>query len=72
MVTVYTLHFEDAAAKAAHAANAAIIEELRAAGLPPYRLDVSTPAPAGAEALLRRLKGALDPNSLIAPGRYES
>jgi hypothetical protein len=55
-----------------HRANAAIIGEMRAAGLPQYRLDINTPASPGAETLVSRLKAAFDPLGLIAPGRYES
>jgi len=72
MITVYTLHFDDAEAAKAHAANAAIAQDLRNSGFPPYRLDISTPAPSGAEAVASRLRGAFDPLGLIAPGRYES
>lgn len=72
MVTIYTLHFDDGAAADVHRANAAIIEELRSAGLPQYRLDINTPAAGGAEGVNSRLKAAFDPLGLIAPGRYES
>jgi hypothetical protein len=71
MITVYTLHFDDADAAAAHAANRAIVEELRAASLPQYRLDIGTPGAPGAEAITVRLKAAFDPLGLVAPGRYE-
>src|SRR5271165_2798483 len=70
MLTIYTLHFDDGAAADAHAANSAIVQELRASGFPPYRLDISTPA-VGAEAAVGRLKAAFDPLGVIAPGRYE-
>jgi len=72
MITIYTLHFDDAAAGDVHDANRAIIGELRSAGLPQYRLDINTPAAPGAEGVVRRLKAAFDPLGLIAPGRYES
>jgi len=72
ILTIYTLHFDDAAALEAHAANSAIVRELRNAGFPPYRLDINTPAPPGAEAVVKRLKAAFDPLGLIAPGRYET
>jgi 4-cresol dehydrogenase (hydroxylating) len=71
MITVYTLHFDEGAAGDVHAANRAIIGELRSAGLPQYRLDIDTPAAPGAEGVVRRLKAAFDPEGLIAPGRYE-
>jgi 4-cresol dehydrogenase (hydroxylating) flavoprotein subunit len=72
MIMIYTLQFDEGVAAEAHAANAAIIEEHRASGFPQYRLDINTAAAPGAEALVRRLKEALDPLGLIAPGRYES
>lgn len=72
MVTVYTLHFSDTEAEEAHVANAAILRELRASGLPPYRLGVGTQAAPGAGAVIDRLKAALDPLGVIAPGHYES
>ena len=72
MLTIYTLHFDDREAAAVHRANAAIIDELRTSGLPQYRLDINTPAAAGAGCVVRRLKAAFDPLGLIAPGRYES
>jgi 4-cresol dehydrogenase (hydroxylating) len=72
MIMIYTLHFDDAAAAEARAANASIVAELRASGLPTYRLDISTPAAPGAEAVVSRIKAAFDPLGLIAPGRYES
>jgi 4-cresol dehydrogenase (hydroxylating) len=72
MITVYTLHFDDADGPAAHAANRAIVGDLRAASLPQYRLDIGTPGAPGAEAITDRLKAAFDPLGLVAPGRYES
>ena len=72
ILTIYTLHFSENQASEAHDANVAIVEELRRSGLPQYRLDISTPAAPGAEAVVNRLKGAFDPLGLIAPGRYET
>jgi 4-cresol dehydrogenase (hydroxylating) flavoprotein subunit len=72
MITIYTLYFDDRAAGDVHAANRAIIEELRSSGLPQYRLDINTPAAPGSEGVVRRLKAAFDPRGQIAPGRYES
>ena len=72
MVTVYTLHFEDAQASAAHEAGRLIVEDFRAAGFPQYRLDVGTRQARGAEGVVRRIKAAFDPLGIIAPGRYES
>lgn len=71
IITIYTLHFHTDEAAAAHGANQEIIAALRAAGLPPYRLDINTAAPRGAEAVTARLKAALDPTHTLAPGRYE-
>jgi 4-cresol dehydrogenase (hydroxylating) len=72
MIAIYTLHFDGPGAPGARAANESIVAELRASGLPTYRLDINTPAAAGGENALRRLKAAFDPFALIAPGRYES
>jgi hypothetical protein len=72
MLTIYTLHFDDAEAGAAQAAGAAIVEELRSAGFPQYRLDINTRGAPGSDAIARRLKDALDPLGIVAPGRYES
>ncbi len=71
MIAIYTLHFDGADAAGARAANASMVAELRASGLPTYRLDINTPAAAGGENAARRLKAAFDPFALIAPGRYE-
>jgi 4-cresol dehydrogenase (hydroxylating) len=53
-----------------------LIEQLLALGYPPYRLNVgsmayvdNSPTYAG---LLGDLKAALDPNGILAPGRYEN
>ena len=72
MITVYTLHFTDADAQAAHAANQAIIRDFRAAGFPQYRLDVNTKQAPGSEEITGRIKAAFDPLGVLAPGRYES
>lgn len=72
MLTIYTLHFDDGASAAAHAADAAIVSELRSIGFPPYRLGIDGRAAPGADALARRLKALFDPEGIIAPGRYES
>jgi 4-cresol dehydrogenase (hydroxylating) len=72
MIAIYTLHFDDSASGDARSANASIIAELRASGLPTYRLDVNLPAAPGGENATRRLKKAFDPFGVIAPGRYES
>jgi len=54
-----------------------LLSELIAAGYPPYRLGVqsihSLPAPTDDSiALIERLKLALDPNDILAPGRYDA
>ncbi|CAH2810110.1 MAG: hypothetical protein CBARDMAM_5934 [uncultured Caballeronia sp.] len=61
----------------AHHALDRIYELFAAAGFYPYRLDVDhshwreklAPDPSALQ-LSRRLKQVLDPNSIIAPGRY--
>jgi len=64
---------EDGRAMACHDA---LLAELIAAGYPPYRLGVqsmhSLPAPTDDSlALTERLKRTLDPNDILAPGRYD-
>jgi 4-cresol dehydrogenase (hydroxylating) flavoprotein subunit len=54
----------------------AILAKLNAAGYPPYRLGIQSmgavPAPRDDHgALIARLKRALDPNDVLAPGRYD-
>lgn len=54
----------------------AIVTRLSGAGYPPYRLGIQSmgllPAPRDDHgALLARLKKALDPNDILAPGRYD-
>jgi 4-cresol dehydrogenase (hydroxylating) len=54
----------------------ALLTRLTAAGYPPYRLGVhamdALPPPRDDHgALLERLKAALDPNDILAPGRYD-
>ena len=54
----------------------AMLERLVAAGYPPYRLGAQSmdalPAPRDDHgALMERLKRALDPNDVLAPGRYD-
>jgi 4-cresol dehydrogenase (hydroxylating) len=53
-----------------------VLRELLDAGFPPYRLGVqsmeSIPHAEGAyEALMRTLKGAVDPHDILSPGRYD-
>jgi 4-cresol dehydrogenase (hydroxylating) len=62
--------------EAAMRCHDAIIAKACAAGYPPYRLGVQSmgalPAPRDDHgALLARLKKALDPNDVLAPGRYD-
>jgi hypothetical protein len=70
MITIYTLHFDDARSAEAHAANAAIIDELGRAGFPLYRGGINVSS-AKAGPIATRLKEALDPMGIISPGRYE-
>jgi 4-cresol dehydrogenase (hydroxylating) len=72
MLTIYTLHFDDSESAGVHEANAAIVEDLRVAGFPQYRLDINTVAPQEAGGLTRLIKAAFDPLGIVAPGRYES
>jgi len=72
MITVYTLHFDDAQAKDVHAANAAIVDDLVGAGLPLYRGGINVRIPGGQDGVGRRIKEAFDPLGIISPGRYET
>ena len=51
-----------------------MFSELVDAGYPPYRLGVQSaklaPSSEGYDALVRRLKDALDPHNILSPGRY--
>jgi 4-cresol dehydrogenase (hydroxylating) len=53
----------------------ALAEQLLARGYPPYRLNVASMSSVSAQDpyadVLRRLKTVLDPNDILAPGRYE-
>ena len=66
-IEIYTLHFDEKESAEARIANESIVADLRASGLPTYRLDINTAAAPGAEAILSRLKTAFDPLCLIAP-----
>jgi 4-cresol dehydrogenase (hydroxylating) len=70
LVSVYTLHFADADADAAHAAEKSIAARLQSAGYPPYRLGINLEGPA-AGGLHSLIKSALDPAAMLSPGRYE-
>lgn len=52
-----------------------LVEQLLARGYPPYRLNVASMDYAGVEgayaASLGAMKAALDPNNVLAPGRYQ-
>lgn len=72
MITIYTLHFDDAQTSEAHVACQDIVAELRGKGHPPYRLGLCIGAAPGAEAVTERLKSAFDPMGIISPGRYET
>jgi 4-cresol dehydrogenase (hydroxylating) len=52
-----------------------LLARLVAAGFLPYRLGVHSqgklpPRKPGSQALLDRIKAAVDPNGILAPGRY--
>lgn len=70
LITIYTLHFQDEEAPAIRAAERTLLDTLCASGYPPYRLGINLAGPAGGE-FHKRLKGALDPAGIVAPGRYE-
>jgi 4-cresol dehydrogenase (hydroxylating) len=66
------LHGEDDRARATHGR---LLETLADRGYHPYRLGIQSMAhlrrlSAPAQSVLQRLKGALDPAGVIAPGRY--
>jgi len=53
----------------------ALVEALLARGYPPYRLPVGSMEyfdRSAASGIVRTLKAALDPNGVLAPGRYEA
>ena len=70
LVHVISLHFADDRSEAAHVAARALGEKLRRAGYPPYRLGMPTMGSGVPGDLARRLKAALDPRGLLAPGNY--
>lgn len=70
LVHVISLFFPNERAEAAHAAARTLGESLRRAGFPPYRLGLPTMGPGVPGALAHRLKTALDPRGLLAPGNY--
>jgi 4-cresol dehydrogenase (hydroxylating) len=52
-----------------------LVEALLARGYPPYRLPVGSMAyfdRSAASGVVRTLKAALDPNGVLAPGRYDA
>jgi 4-cresol dehydrogenase (hydroxylating) len=76
--TLVTIHFRNddpAQVRQAEACERALWDEMNAAGFPPYRVGIDQmqrvveSRPARFE-LVARLKAALDPNGIIAPGRY--
>ena len=77
-VLVFSISFQrDDAAQAERATGLyhALEEACRAAGIAPYRLGLLSGDPAAyippeRMNILRALKRALDPNNVIAPGRY--
>ena len=70
MVHVISLHFANDRSEAAHAAACKLSENLRQVGFPPYRLGMPTMGNGVPGELSRRLKAALDPRGLLAPGNY--
>jgi 4-cresol dehydrogenase (hydroxylating) len=68
LLTIGTLHFADRDAEHAHSAAREINASLRRSGFPPYRQGINDQFAPSALAL--RLKKALDPTGIIAPGRY--
>jgi 4-cresol dehydrogenase (hydroxylating) flavoprotein subunit len=70
MITIYTLHFDDASSVDARAANAVIVDELGRAGFPLYRGGINV-RQMQSGTVASRLKEALDPMGIISPGRYE-
>ena len=70
LVHVISLHFPNDRSEAAHAAARTLGEALRQAGFPPYRLGMPTMGNGVPGELSRRLKAALDPRGLMAPGNY--
>jgi 4-cresol dehydrogenase (hydroxylating) len=77
-ICVVTITYDRAkpgADAAALACYGALAEALQAKGYPLYRRNIASmsvaPAASPYAHLLRDLKSALDPNGIIAPGRYE-
>jgi len=76
--TLITIHFdtrEERQIKRAEEAEAALWDDIAAAGYFPYRLSIDQMKRAIAQrpeffAMVRRLKDLFDPNGIIAPGRY--
>jgi 4-cresol dehydrogenase (hydroxylating) len=74
---VVTMRFAPSHEQAAHHTLDLLYELFTAEGFPPYRLDVDhsdwidrlSPDPA-ARRFVRRLKETVDPNNVLAPGRY--
>ena len=67
----------DENAQRAHACYAELVATCTQAGMPPYRLNIEAMAPLASlrvvgdhPQLHARLKSALDPDNVIAPGRY--
>jgi 4-cresol dehydrogenase (hydroxylating) len=76
--TLITIHFrsdDTAQVTRAEACERALWDRLTAEGFPPYRasieqMDRLADVDPATFALVRRLKATLDPNGIIAPGRY--
>lgn len=70
LVHVISLYFPPGRSEEAHAAARSLGETLRSAGFPPYRLGVPTMGTGVPGEIAHRLKAALDPRGLMAPGNY--
>src|SRR6185312_6457451 len=68
LVHVISLYFPPHRSEEAHTAARSLGEVLRLAGFPPYRLGVPTMGSGVPGELARRIKAALDPRGLLAPG----
>jgi 4-cresol dehydrogenase (hydroxylating) flavoprotein subunit len=77
-ICVTTISYDREAAgedKRAHDCYRALTEQLLERGYPPYRLNVSAMQYSDTDSsyaeAVRRIKAVLDPNSILAPGRYQ-
>ena len=70
LVHVINLYFSPDRSVEAHATARTLGEALRSAGFPPYRLGVPTMGNGVPGEIAQRLKAALDPRGVLAPGNY--